>query len=119
MKLTDSIGFWQVIDEWVQNGKIVIDRPRGSAHPKFSNFIYPLDYGYLENTASMDGDGIDVWLGTDPARRADAVICIVDAMKRDSEIKILIGCTKEEKQTVYHVHNETEFMKGILLEREK
>ena len=117
--MTDSIGFWQVIDEWVQNGKIVIDRPRGSAHPKFSNFIYPLDYGYLENTASMDGDGIDVWLGTDPARRADAVICIVDAMKRDSEIKILIGCTKEEKQTVYHVHNETEFMKGILLEREK
>ena len=117
MKLTDSIGFWQVIDEWVQNGKIVIDRPRGSAHPKFPNFIYPLDYGYLENTASMDGDGIDVWLGTDPARRADAVMCIVDAMKRDSEIKILIGCTREETAAIYEKHNDSEYMKGILIPR--
>lgn len=119
MKLTDSKGFWQIIDEWVQNGRIVIDRPRGTAHPRFPHFIYPLDYGYLENTASMDGGGINVWLGADPARRADAVMCIVDAMKGNSEIKILIGCTEEEKQLVYRVHNETEFMKGVLLEREK
>lgn len=38
-------------------------------------------------------------------------------MKRDSEIKILIGCTEEEKAIVYETHNETEFMKGILIRR--
>ena len=41
----------------------------------------------------------------------------VDWMKRDSEIKILIGCTEEEKEIVYKTHNKTEFMKGILIRR--
>ena len=42
---------------------------------------------------------------------------IVDLMKRDSEIKILIGCTEEEKLEVYKTHNETQYMKGILIRR--
>ena len=43
------------------------------------------------------GEGIDVWVGTDSRKQIDAIMCIVDLMKRDSEIKILIGCTEEEK----------------------
>ena len=31
-------------------------------------------------------------------------------MKRDSEIKILIGCTEEEKQMIYQTHNETDIV---------
>lgn len=52
------------MDNLVKQSKIVIDRPRGTAHPKYPNFIYKVDYGYLENTSSMDGGGIDVWVGT-------------------------------------------------------
>ena len=44
-------------------------------------------------------------------------MCIVDLMKKDSEIKILIGCTEEEKAIVYKAHNETQFMKGVLIRR--
>ena len=44
-------------------------------------------------------------------------MCMVDLLKKDSEIKILIGCTEEEKETVYQFHNESEFMKGILVRR--
>lgn len=44
-------------------------------------------------------------------------MCIVDLMKNDSEIKILIGCTEEEKDIIYRFHNESEFMKGILIRR--
>lgn len=51
--------FWKALDELVSNSEIVIDRPRGSAHPRFPNFIYKVDYGYLKNTSSMDGAGID------------------------------------------------------------
>ena len=108
--------FWKALDELVSNSEIVIDRPRGSAHPRFPNFIYKVDYGYLKNTASMDGAGIDVWVGTGE-QKIDAIMCIVDLMKRDSEIKILIGCTEEEKLEVYKTHNETEYMKGILIRR--
>ena len=108
--------FWNAIDELVNTSEIVIDRPKGSAHPRFPDFIYRVDYGYLKNTASMDGAEIDVWVGSGD-KKIDAIMCIVDLMKRDSEIKILIGCTEEEKMEVYRTHNETQFMKGILIRR--
>ncbi len=108
--------FWKAIDTLVSQSEIIIDRPKGSAHPKYPDFIYKVDYGYLKNTESMDGDGIDVWVGT-KGKEIDAVMCIVDLMKRDSEIKILIGCTQEEKAIIYETHNETPYMKGILIER--
>ena len=109
--------FWSALEKLVETSELIIDRPKGSAHPRFPHCIYPLDYGYLENTASMDGGGIDVWCGSDERQQIDAVICIVDVLKKDSEIKILIGCTEEEKETVYQFHNESEFMKGILVRR--
>lgn len=108
--------FWKALDELVNNSEVVIDRPKGTVHPKYPNIIYKVDYGYLKNTSSMDGAGIDVWVGS-AEKRIDAIICTVDLMKRDSEIKILIGCTEEEKTIVYEMHNETQFMKGILIRR--
>ncbi|MDE5671336.1 MAG: inorganic pyrophosphatase [Eubacterium sp.] len=108
--------FWEALDELADNSEIVIDRPKGTAHPKYPDFIYRVDYGYLKDTASMDGAGIDVWVGSGE-KKIDAIMCIIDLMKKDSEIKILIGCTEEEKQTIYQTHNETKYMKGILIRR--
>lgn len=109
--------FWNTLDELVRNSEIVIDRPKGTPHPKYPNLVYKVDYGYLKNTTSMDGNGIDVWVGTDIVKKIDAIMCIVDLMKKDSEIKILIGCTEEEKTIVYNTHNDTKFMKGIMVRR--
>ena len=108
--------WWNALDELVKNSEIIIDRPKGTAHPKFPDFIYKVDYGYLKETTAMDGGGIDVWVGTGE-KKIDAIVVIVDLMKKDSEIKILIGCTEEEKQIIYQTHNETEYMKGILIRR--
>ena len=108
--------FWIALDELVNNSEIIIDRPKGTFHPKYPDFIYRVDYGYLKNTSSMDGAGIDVWVGSGE-KRIDAIMCIVDLLKRDSEIKILIGCTEDEKAAVYETHNETQYMKGILIRR--
>ena len=110
---------WSALEELVAGSEIIIDRPKGTAHPRFSSFIYPVDYGYLKDTRSMDGAGIDVWLGSDDRKQIDAVMCIVDHMKKDSEIKILIGCTEEEKQLVYQTHNESPYMKGLLICRDQ
>lgn len=65
----------------VCSSEIVIDRPRGSVHPKYPDFIYRVDYGYLKNTTSMDGAGIDIWVGSGE-RKIDAIICTVDLMKK-------------------------------------
>lgn len=108
--------FWQALDKLVAESKIVIDRPKGSRHPKYLDCVYPVDYGYLEGTSSMDGGGIDVWKGTD-GDYIDAIICTVDLLKKDSEIKILIGCNEEEKQLVLEAHNNSKYMKGILIQR--
>ena len=108
--------FWKALDELVSNSEIVIDRPRGSAHPRFPNFIYKVDYGYLKDTASMDGGGIDVWVGSGE-KKIDAIMCIVDLRKKDSEIKILVGCTDEDRLEVYKTHHEMQKMKGVLIRR--
>lgn len=45
-------------------GKIVdvkIDRPLGSKHPKH-NFIYEVNYGFIPNTISGDGEELDVYV---------------------------------------------------------
>ena len=41
----------------------------------------------------------------------------LDELVENSEIKILIGCTEEEKSIVYETHSKTPFMKGILIRR--
>ena len=114
---TDPAPFWKTLDALVAQSEIVIDRPKGSRHPRYPDYIYPLDYGYLKNTTAMDGGGIDIWQGSDPAGAIDAVMCTVDLTKRDSEIKLLIGCTEEEKLLIYQKLNETDVMKGLLIRR--
>ena len=41
--------------------KIKIDRPFGSKHPKHG-FIYPVNYGFVPNTVSGDGEELDAYL---------------------------------------------------------
>jgi len=64
----------------------------------------------------MDGGGIDIWKGSS-GEHADAIICTVDLLKKDSEIKILIGCNENEKQLVLESHNNSASMKGLLIRR--
>lgn len=112
----ENEAFWLSLDKLVSESEIIIDRPKGSKHPKY-DFIYKVDYGYLSKTSSMDGSGIDVWRGKHIEQKIDAVICTIDLLKRDSEIKILIGCTDEEKDAIMQFHNESEFMKGFMFRR--
>ena len=109
--------FWEAIDRLVSESQVAIDRPKGSHHPNFSSIVYPVDYGYLSNTTSMDGGGIDIWSGSAKSRTADAILCTIDLLKKDSEVKILLGCTSNEKALIYEFHNRGE-MKGLLIKRE-
>ena len=113
----DNSSFWHTLDKLVSGSRIIIDRPKGTTHPRYPEVVYPLDYGYLASTTSMDGGGIDIWQGSNTAQNLDAIICTVDLKKRDAEIKLLVGCTDDEKAQAYQAHNNTEFMKGILIRR--
>ena len=102
---TDS-SFWQEITQLTKTNPIIIDRPKDSAHPRYPAVIYPLDYGYLENTTAADGGGFDVWLGTLQTKILTGILCTFDTLKRDVEIKLLLGCTSDDLQIIQHFHGE-------------
>jgi len=96
--------FWLAVDNLIASSELYIDRPRGSVHPRHSDIVYPLDYGYLARTTANDGDGIDVWVGSLSQKTLTAVIYTVDLAKRDMEVKLLLGCTAEEMQMILRYH---------------
>lgn len=100
-----DIGFWKQLHALLQAHDIVIDRPKGSTHPRYPDFYYPLDYGYLSGTSAGDGQEIDIWLGSGNPSHLTAIVCTVDSVKQDTEVKLLAGCTESEAQTILGVHN--------------
>ena len=111
--MTPDTSFWQSIAELLITNSFIIDRPKGSLHPRYREVVYPLEYGYLENTTASDGDGIDVWFGSlnsvtnnEKAKTLTGILCTFDTLKRDAEIKLLIGCNKEDIQVIRDFHKE-------------
>ncbi len=113
--------FWTALDQLVADSVIVIDRPRQTPHPSYDAVIYPLDYGYLRGTTSTDGGGIDLFMGQNTADESaapvSAVIFTVDPIRRDSEIKLLIGCTDDEIAAVQHFFTESLHLPHMLVRR--
>jgi inorganic pyrophosphatase len=105
--------FWHGVIELLITHSLIIDRPKGSFHPRYPQTVYPLDYGYLENTTSSDGGGIDVWLGSlnrrtnnEDAKTLTGILCTFDTLKRDAEIKLLIGCSETDIQVIRDFHKD-------------
>jgi len=46
-----------------------------------------------------------------------AVICTVDSLKNDTELKLLLGCTEKEIDIVDRFHNENKYMSGMVVRR--
>lgn len=109
--------FWDYVDKLFSESKVIVDRPKDSPHPDYEDVIYPLDYGYLAGTTSSDGAGIDVWMGTNGDSHVNAVICTVDLVKRDSEIKLLFGCSESEMGIITEFLNHSNGMRGLLVRR--
>ena len=77
-----EIEFWQYLDKLVNSSSVVVDRPRGTTNPRFPDLIYPLDYGYLQDTISTDQSGIDFWVGDNEDKILDALICTIELKKK-------------------------------------
>jgi inorganic pyrophosphatase len=109
--------FWAYLDALLQSAELVVDRPKNSAHPRYPSVVYPLDYGYLKGTISGDGGGLDFWRGSLSEGALDGVVCTVDLLKKDVEVKLLLGCTEEEKTIICNFHNDSSSMAAILIRR--
>ena len=114
--MTDAT-FWIKLDRLTAEHQVVVDRPKGSRHPRYPEMVYPLDYGYLEGTTTIDGNGIDIWQGTAVHRQLTSIACTVDMKKKDAEIKLIIGCTEEEISIIEDFHNGP-YQSAIIIKRD-
>ncbi len=71
---------------------VKIDRKFGSTHPNW-NFIYPLNYGYIENTISGDGEELDAYvLGIfEPVEEFSGKVIAIIKRKNDNDDKLVVS----------------------------
>ncbi len=70
---------------------VKMDRPLGSKHPKH-NFIYSVNYGYIPNTISGDGEELDAYvLGEHkPLDEFEGVVIAVIHRTNDNDDKLVV-----------------------------
>ena len=93
---------------------IKIDRPMGNAHPKHPGLIYPVNYGYIPNVFSADGEELDVYLlGVDaPVKIYTARIIGIVHRHNDVEDKLVAapeGCHFDPAEIAAAVHFQEQY----------
>ncbi|RDY28201.1 inorganic pyrophosphatase [Romboutsia weinsteinii] len=70
---------------------VKMDRPLGSKHPKH-NFIYPLNYGFIPNTTSGDGEEIDAYVigEFEPLETYEGYVVAIIKRTNDIEDKLVV-----------------------------
>ena len=116
-QLENNAFFWQKLDTLYFSSSIVITQPAGSAHPVYGNLIYPVNYGYLSDTLSQDETGISIYKGSLSANQVNTVIIAADILKKDIEVKLLVGCSAAEEESILRFTNQTDFQKTVLIRR--
>lgn len=71
--------------------KVKVDRPLGSKHPKH-NFIYSLNYGFIPNTISGDGEEIDAYIigEFEPLETYEGYVVAIIKRINDIEDKLVV-----------------------------
>ncbi len=100
-----SQDFWDYLQQLVESCEIEVDQPKGSTHPRYPGRIYPVDYGYLRGSTSLDGGGVDIWIGSMGMKTIVGALCTVDLFKKDTELKILYDCSDAEITAILNFVN--------------
>jgi len=71
---------------------IKIDRPLGSRYPKHG-FMYMLNYGYIPNTISGDGEELDAYLigEFEPVEQSNGKVIAIIHRTNDDDDKLIVS----------------------------
>lgn len=72
---------------------VLVDRPLGSTHPKHADIVYPVNYGYIENTKSGDGEELDAYIlgvGEELAEFTGEVIAVIHRLDDDDDKLVVV-----------------------------
>jgi inorganic pyrophosphatase len=83
-KSTDYIG---------KEVEMIVERPMGSAHPKHAHITYQVNYGYIPNTLSPDGEELDAYLVgvSEPLKTFKGICIAVLRRTEESDDKLIIA----------------------------
>ena len=109
MKIKDYLG---------KKTTIKIDRPLGTRHPKH-NFIYLLNYGYVPNTISDDGEELDAYLlGVfDPVKEYHGSVIAIIHRTNDNDDKLVVvpdGVNYTDDQIMALTEFQERFFKSVI-----
>ena len=76
---------------------IEIDRPLGTRHPKHG-FTYMLNYGYIPNTVSGDGEELDAYLigEFEPVNKSRGKVIAIIHRLNDDDDKLIVSKSGKE-----------------------
>lgn len=103
-----------MIDYLGKEVTVKIDRPMGSKHPEH-DFIYPINYGYIEGTKAGDGEEIDAYvLGVfEPINSFRGKV--ISIIKRNDDVEDKLVVAKEiNSYDKYQIKALTEFQERFL-----
>ena len=97
-----------------------IDRPIGSCHPRFSDMVYPINYGYIEGVIAGDGQEQDAYVfGTDkPIDAFEGKVIAVYHRFNDVEDKLIVsldGPDYSDDEILQSIHFQEQYYEGILV----
>ena len=100
--------------------KGVIDRPIGSHHPRYSEMIYPINYGYIEGVIADDGEEQDAYvLGTDkPIETFEGKVIAIYHRTIDTEDKWIVsldGSDYSDEEILKAIRFQEKFFEGELI----
>ena len=89
--------------------EVIIDRPIGSKHPEYDS-IYPLNYGYIPNTVSGDGEELDCFiLGINEKMEKYTGKCIAVIHRLDDNEDKLVIAPEGKEYTTSDIRALTDF----------
>ena len=89
--------------------KVEMDRMMGSAHPKHG-FIYPVNYGFIPNTVSGDGEELDAYvIGVfKPLDEFEGKVIAIIHRTNDNDDKLVV-CPEDKDYSDEQIDALTEF----------
>jgi inorganic pyrophosphatase len=108
---------WAVWERLFETRGWTIERPAYTPHPDHPEIVYPVDYGFLNETQASDGEPVDCFVGTGSSGLAGAILT-TDHRRSDREVKLLYDCTPVEVYTAHgFINYDRTLLTGLLVMR--